>query len=135
MHHTNRMTGAMFGAGVRIGDAERTAAIEQLNQHYAAGRLTTTEHDERVDFALGARTQADLLVLFADLPSEAGTQRQHNRAVFVAPVLGTLILVAVISLAITSVVLLLKALPFLLMVFIAFLAVRTIARRRYRRRR
>lgn len=53
---------------LRIGDAERDATVEQLNEHFAAGRLTAREHDERTSLALTARTQADLDALLADLP-------------------------------------------------------------------
>lgn len=60
--------------GVRIGDAEREEAVRQINEHFAAGRLTEEEHTERTDQAYAARTQADLDALFADLPGEQGEQ-------------------------------------------------------------
>jgi hypothetical protein len=53
---------------VRIGDAERDRAISALSDHFAAGRLTREELDERVDRAIQARFDADLRPLFADLP-------------------------------------------------------------------
>ena len=53
---------------LRIGDAEREAAVSALGEHYAAGRLTKQEYDERADRALAARTQMELFPLFADLP-------------------------------------------------------------------
>jgi len=53
---------------IRIGDAEREAAISSLTSHFAEGRLTQVEHDERTTLALNARTGRDLDVLFADLP-------------------------------------------------------------------
>lgn len=53
---------------VRIGDAERDAAAAALGDHYAAGRLTKTEYDERVDQVWAAWFQADLDPVFADLP-------------------------------------------------------------------
>jgi hypothetical protein len=52
----------------RIGDAEREAAVTALSEHYAAGRLTKEEFDERSDQAWAARTAAGLWPLFADLP-------------------------------------------------------------------
>ena len=52
----------------RIGDAEREAAVTSLGEHYAAGRLTKEEFDERSDQAWAARTAAGLWPLFADLP-------------------------------------------------------------------
>jgi hypothetical protein len=54
---------------IRIGDTEREAAVAALGEHYAAGRLTKQEYDERADVAWTARTQADLRPLFADLPA------------------------------------------------------------------
>jgi len=56
------------GPEVRIGDAEREAAVTALGEHYAAGRLTKEEYDERADRAWAARTHSALWPLFADLP-------------------------------------------------------------------
>ena len=55
---------------IRIGDAEREAAAAALGEHYAAGRLTKQEYDDRADVVWGARTAMDLHPLFTDLPSE-----------------------------------------------------------------
>ena len=55
-------------AGVRIGDREREAATSILTEHYAAGRLDTEEHAERLDAIWSARTRADLDIVFWDLP-------------------------------------------------------------------
>jgi hypothetical protein len=52
----------------RIGDTERDAAIRALGEHYAAGRITKEEFDERSGFALQARTDGELRPLFTDLP-------------------------------------------------------------------
>lgn len=60
-------------AELRIGDSERESAVAALGEHYAQGRLTKDEFDERSDAAWTARTAADLRPLFADLPvSTAG---------------------------------------------------------------
>ena len=56
----------------RIGDVERDAAIAALGEHYAAGRITKEEYDERSGFALRARTASDLKPLFVDLPPSIG---------------------------------------------------------------
>lgn len=40
-----------------------------LADHFAEGRLTTDEYDERVASALGAKTLGDLRPLFEDLPA------------------------------------------------------------------
>jgi len=61
-----------FTSSVRIGDAEREAAVSALNRHYAEGRLTSVEHDERITWALAAQTSGDLDKLFADLPTVGG---------------------------------------------------------------
>jgi hypothetical protein len=53
---------------VRIGDAERDEAVSALGDHFAAGRLTREELDERIDRAIQARYGSDLEPLFADLP-------------------------------------------------------------------
>lgn len=53
---------------LRIGDAERDAAIAALARHFADGRLTQAEHEERTSLALKAKTGADLRALFTDLP-------------------------------------------------------------------
>jgi Domain of unknown function (DUF1707) len=53
---------------IRIGDAERDRAISSLGDHFAAGRLTAEEFDQRTDEALKARFNEDLEPLFADLP-------------------------------------------------------------------
>jgi hypothetical protein len=54
---------------LRIGDAERLAAVTALGDHFAAGRLNQDELDERTATAFAARTFADLEPLFADLPA------------------------------------------------------------------
>jgi hypothetical protein len=58
----------------RIGDTERDTAIKALGEHYAAGRLTKEEYDERADAALHARFDSDLRPLFLDLPRIGPTQ-------------------------------------------------------------
>jgi uncharacterized membrane protein len=58
---------------LRIGDAEREAAVSALGEHYAAGRLTKEEYDERSESAWTARTSAELRLLFHDLPGLTGS--------------------------------------------------------------
>jgi hypothetical protein len=55
--------------GLRISDAEREAAVSALGEHFAAGRLTREEYDERADRAVKARTAAEVSPLFTDLPA------------------------------------------------------------------
>src|SRR3712207_4545220 len=54
--------------GLRIGDAERQAAVALLQRHYVAGRLDEDELGDRVGRALAAWTSTDLRALFDDLP-------------------------------------------------------------------
>lgn len=68
------------GTPIRIGDAERDAAISALADHYAAGRLTKDEYDERADRVNAARFDGDLTPLFADLPAAAPARDVAERA-------------------------------------------------------
>ncbi len=72
----------------RIGDADREAAAARLREHYAQGRLTLEEFNERLDAAFAATTAAELGALTRDLPRIAvppaplpvittGTGREH----------------------------------------------------------
>jgi hypothetical protein len=53
---------------LRLSDAERDEAARVLGEHYAQGRLTADEHQERQDRLFAARTYADLPPIFHDLP-------------------------------------------------------------------
>ncbi|HLM63444.1 MAG TPA: DUF1707 domain-containing protein [Acidimicrobiales bacterium] len=55
---------------LRVSQAERDEVVAVLARHYADGRLTLGEYEERVDAALGARTGRDFEPLLADLPVE-----------------------------------------------------------------
>ena len=56
------------GYNVRVGDADREAIAAQLREHYADGRLTLEELNERLDQAFAAKTKADLNTIMRDLP-------------------------------------------------------------------
>ncbi len=56
------------GPGLRISDADREAAAAQLREHYAQGRLTLEEFNQRLDEAFAATTQGQLSALTRDLP-------------------------------------------------------------------
>ena len=64
------------GYNVRVGDADRESIASQLREHFADGRLTLEELNERLDQTFAARTRADLNVVMRDLPHVAwqGTQ-------------------------------------------------------------
>ena len=53
---------------IRISDADRELAAAQLRDHFAEGRLTRAELDERIMATLTARTAGDLRRVMADLP-------------------------------------------------------------------
>jgi Domain of unknown function (DUF1707) len=59
------------GFNVRIGDADREAIAAQLREHYADGRLTLDELNERLDQTFAAKTTADLDAVMRDLPHVA----------------------------------------------------------------
>lgn len=53
---------------VRVSDTERDAVAAQLREHYAQGRLSLEELNERLDRVFASRTRADLNAVTADLP-------------------------------------------------------------------
>jgi uncharacterized protein DUF1707 len=54
--------------GIRISDADRERAAEQLHQALAEGRITVSELEERLTVVYAARYEADLRPPLADLP-------------------------------------------------------------------
>jgi hypothetical protein len=54
---------------LRAGDADRDRVAEQLREHFAVGRLTQEELQERLDATYSARTFSDLAPILADLPA------------------------------------------------------------------
>jgi hypothetical protein len=53
---------------LRVGDAERDEVTAALHDHFAQGRLTRDELDERLTAALSAKTVGDLRTVTRDLP-------------------------------------------------------------------
>lgn len=53
---------------IRVSDDDRDRVSAQLRDHFAAGRITPGELDERLSAALSARTFGDLRRIMADLP-------------------------------------------------------------------
>lgn len=58
-------------ANERVGDAERSAACDELSAHFAAGRLGAEDLEYRLTMAVAAVTRADLHRLTVDLPPSA----------------------------------------------------------------
>jgi Domain of unknown function (DUF1707) len=56
------------GYNVRVGDADREAVAAQLREHFADGRLTLEELNERLDQTFAAKNKADLNTVMRDLP-------------------------------------------------------------------
>jgi len=53
---------------LRIGDREREATAAELREHFAHGRLTLEEFNQRLDAVFAAKTQRDLTRITSDLP-------------------------------------------------------------------
>jgi hypothetical protein len=53
---------------MRVGDSERESVAAELREHYAQGRLTLEDFNQRLDAALAAKTRGDLDRLISDLP-------------------------------------------------------------------
>ena len=60
---------------IRTSDADRDRVTARLRDHFAEGRLTADELDERVTAALNAKTFGDLRRVMADLPEPAPPPR------------------------------------------------------------
>ena len=56
---------------IRISDADREQVAARLREHFAEGRLTQDELDERIAAAFSAKTAGDLRRVMADLPGPA----------------------------------------------------------------
>jgi hypothetical protein len=53
---------------LRVSDADREEAVEELREHCAEGRLGAEELEQRISLALAARTVAELRSALRDLP-------------------------------------------------------------------
>jgi hypothetical protein len=95
---------------LRVSQAERDEVVAALAGHFADGRLTVEEYEERVEGALAARTGRDLEPLLEDLPAAdpparpARTRHRHGPRSFRSPLVPARLLavVAVVVLAIAS---------------------------------
>jgi hypothetical protein len=95
---------------LRVSQAERDEVVAALAGHFADGRLTVEEYEERVEAALAARTGRDLEPLLEDLPAAdppappARTRRRHDPRSLRAPLVPARLLAvaAVVVLAIAT---------------------------------
>jgi hypothetical protein len=53
---------------IRVSDADREHVTDRLREHFAQGRLSSEELDERITATLSAKTYGDLRRVMADLP-------------------------------------------------------------------
>jgi hypothetical protein len=60
---------------LRVGDRDRDAVVQRLQQAFAEGRLDDEEFDQRTRAALTARMSSDLVVLTKDLPAATAEAR------------------------------------------------------------
>jgi hypothetical protein len=63
---------------LRVSDEDRERVAREIRDHYAAGRLTQDEMDERIAAAYGARTERELSALRADLPPLPVTRSEQR---------------------------------------------------------
>jgi len=87
---------------LRIGDAERDAAMAQLREHFVAGRLTFDELSERIDSALTAKTQRQIDGLMADLPRPPRVHRAEPGPPVPAPDAGRFLVFAMLLFALAT---------------------------------
>lgn len=63
---------------IRVSDEQRERAAQELREHFATGRLSQEELDERLQQAYGARTENQLHQLLEDLPRLPISPRQQK---------------------------------------------------------
>ncbi|HEY1916184.1 MAG TPA: DUF1707 domain-containing protein [Streptosporangiaceae bacterium] len=65
---------------IRISDADREQMAARLREHYAQGRLSTDELEERITATFSAKTYGDLRHVMADLPEPESAPVHSPRA-------------------------------------------------------
>lgn len=65
---------------IRISDADREEMTARLRDHFAEGRLSREELDDRVTEALSAKTFGELRRIMADLPDPAPVPSRARQA-------------------------------------------------------
>lgn len=63
---------------LRASDEQRDRAAREIREHFAAGRLTDEELDDRVQAAYAARTEGELRMLLSDLPKLPATRAEQK---------------------------------------------------------
>ncbi len=80
----------MMDDRIRASEADRERVTARLREHFAEGRLTADELDERITAALSAKTLGDLRAIMTDLPEpaavpQAGPPGPPQRAAYRGP--------------------------------------------------
>jgi hypothetical protein len=70
---------------LRVSDAERDLAVDELSKAFQTGRLTAEEFKQRSEQAFAARTGSQLTALLADLPVETDPADTAGTAVATRP--------------------------------------------------
>jgi uncharacterized membrane protein len=83
---------------LRVSDSERDAAVDFLNRHYAAGRLSDDELSARIDAVYRARFDSQLEALTDDLPGLMPEAHRRTRRPLGAAVAAAAAVVGVIAL-------------------------------------
>jgi len=65
---------------IRISDADRERVAARLREHFAEGRLSSDELDERIAAALSAKTVGDVRRIMADLPDPVPVPPQARQS-------------------------------------------------------
>jgi Domain of unknown function (DUF1707) len=131
---------------IRVSDADRDRVAARLRDHFAEGRLTQDELDERLSAALNAKTFGDLRGLMTDLPGPAPLMPPAEQlppqamprhwAVYRhrAPVLPLVLLVLLVAVLAPGGFLLFAFLRFILVFWLVACLVGLFAARRFHRR-
>ena len=111
---------------MRAGDKDRQRVVEQLGKHFAEGRLTVDEFDERVVRAHASVYLDELPALTADLPRDPEQHPQPHRGPRRSPrrVPGMLVLLIAMLIAWSMVATVVYSVPPLFGLFVLFLFVR-----------
>ena len=70
----------MMDDRIRVSDADRERVTARLREHFAEGRLTPDELDERIAAALNAKTVGELRGVMVDLPDPAPIPPRTRRS-------------------------------------------------------
>ena len=107
---------------MRAGDADRQRVVERLGKHFAEGRLTVAEFDERAARAHASVHLDELPALTADLPGDPEPIRRPARPRPRVP--GPFVFVLAIFLAWSMVVAVVHGTPPFLALLLLFLVLR-----------